>query len=317
MTVVKHETGSALTIQDGQEFWSEHQLAALVQLGVKDAPNGDLAVYFHQCQRTGLDPFARQIYMIGRNSKEWDPATRTETYVTKYTIQTGIDGFRLVGRRAADAMRHTVAISPTEWCGPDGAWRDVWLATEPPAAARVTIYRDGGAFPAIALWKEYAQTTKSGALTKMWAERSAGQIAKCAEALAWRKAFPQDLSGLYTSDEMARANGDTNAQVEVESSPRISQTTSLDDALATAEAEASDVVVAEIMVTSEQLLRLSALMVAAGLSKADMLDEARRIAGRDLANAKAMTAPEADRLAEYLSSVIEPADGPNIGSAAS
>ena len=66
MTIVKHETGSALTIQDGQEFWSAHQLAALVQLGVKDAPNGDLAVYFHQCQRTGLDPFARQIYMIGR-----------------------------------------------------------------------------------------------------------------------------------------------------------------------------------------------------------------------------------------------------------
>ena len=302
MTIAKHETGSALTIHDGQEFWSAHQLAALVQLGVKDAPNGDLAVYFHQCQRTQLDPFARQIYMIGR----YDGQTRG----TKYTIQTGIDGFRLVGRRAADATHHTIALSPTEWCGPDGVWRDVWLATEPPAAARITLYRDGGAFPAIALWSEYVQTTKDGAVTKMWRERSAGQLAKCAEALAWRKAFPQDLSGLYTSDEMARANGDTNAQVEVESSPRISQATSLDDALNAA--EASDVVVAEIMVTSEQLLRLSALMAAAGLTKADMLDEARRIAGRDLANAKAMTAPEADRLAGYLSSVIEPADGPNI-----
>jgi phage recombination protein Bet len=306
MTVVKHETGSALTIHDGQEFWTAHQLAALVQLGVKDAPNGDLAVYFHQCQRTGLDPFARQIYMIGR----YDGQTRG----TKYTIQTGIDGFRLVGRRAADATHHTIALSPTEWCGPDGVWRDVWLATEPPAAARITLYRDGGAFPAIALWSEYVQTTKDGAVTKMWRERSAGQLAKCAEALAWRKAFPQDLSGLYTSDEMARANGDVS-QVEVESSPRISQTTSLDDALNAA--ETSDVVVAEIMVTSEQLLRLSALMAAAGLTKADMLDEARRIAGRDLANAKAMTAPEADRLAEYLSSVIEPADGPNIASAVS
>ena len=309
MTVVKHETGSALTIQDGQEFWSEHQLATLAQLGVKDAPNGDLAVYFHQCQRTGLDPFARQIYMIGR----YDGQTRG----TKYTIQTGIDGFRLVGRRAADATHHTIALSPTEWCGPDGVWRDVWLATEPPAAARITLYRDGGAFPSIALWSEYAQTTKDGGLTKMWRERSAGQLAKCAEALAWRKAFPQDLSGLYTSDEMARANGDANAQVEVESSHRIPQTTSLDDALNAAEAEASDEVVAEIMVESEQLLRLSALMKAAGLTKAEMLDEARRITGRDLANAKAMTAPEADRLAEYLSNVVTPFDGPNIASAVS
>jgi len=304
MTIAKHETGSALTIHDGQEFWSAHQLAALVQLGVKDAPNGDLAVYFHQCQRTQLDPFARQIYMIGR----YDGQTRG----TKYTIQTGIDGFRLVGRRAADAAHHTIALSPTEWCGPDGVWRDVWLATEPPAAARITLYRDGGAFPAIALWTEYAQTKADGSLTKMWKERSAGQLAKCAEALAWRKAFPQDLSGLYTSDEMARANGDAVSQVEVESSPRISQATSLDDALNAAEDEASDVVVAEIMVTSEQLLRLSALMAAAGLTKADMLDEARRIAGRDLANAKAMTAPEADRLAEYLSNVVAPFDGPNI-----
>ena len=72
-------------------------------------------------------------------------------------------------------------------------------------------------------------------------------------------------------------------------------------------------------VRADQLDRLSALMAAAGLTKSDMLDEARRIAGRDLANAKAMTADEADRLAEYLSNVVAPVDfdGPNIGSAAS
>ena len=153
-------------------------------------------MFLHQCQRTGLDPFARQIYMIGRWSKNG----------TKYTIQTSIDGFRLIGRRAADAGRETLEVTDTQWCGADGVWRDVWLADEPPAAARVAVIRNGGRFPAVALFKEYAGTTKNGDLTQMWREKGALMIAKCAEALAWRKAFPQDLSGLYTGDEMQQAD---------------------------------------------------------------------------------------------------------------
>lgn len=188
--IEQHRGGSQLTLTTDQAWWSEKQIAALQQLGVEGATNGDLAVFMHVAQRTGLDPFARQIHMIERQGK--------------WTIQTGIDGFRLVARRAVDRAGETLAIGPSEWCGDDGAWRDVWLSNDPPAAARVTVYRNGQAFPGTALWREYVQTRRDGNVTHMWATRGAGQLAKCAEALALRKAFPMDLAGVYTTDELDR-----------------------------------------------------------------------------------------------------------------
>lgn len=189
--VTERQAGSDLVIASNQTFWTDHQIAALRQLGVDRASNADLAVYFHQATRTGLDPFARQIYMINRKGKQ--------------TIQTGIDGFRLIGRRAVDKSGETLAIEETHWCGADGVWTDVWLSGEAPAAAKVAIIRDGGRFPAIALFGEYVARKADGEITQMWLDKPAGQLAKCCEALAWRKAFPQDLSGIYTTDEMAQS----------------------------------------------------------------------------------------------------------------
>lgn len=203
-TIAKHE-GSALAIHDDQDFFNQTQLAALRQMGVDRASEGDLRVFFHQSQRTGLDPFARQIYMIERQGKQ--------------TIQTGIDGFRLVARRATDRSGGTFGYEDTQWCGEDGKWRDVWLSKEPPAAARVTVIRNGDRFPAIALFSEYAGTKRDGSLTQMWSTKGALMLAKCAEALALRRAFPQDLSGLYTGDEMQQAGNPAPAQASRQGVP--------------------------------------------------------------------------------------------------
>jgi phage recombination protein Bet len=184
---------SDLAIADDQTFFTTKQIAALHQLGVQGANNADLAVFFHQATRTGLDPFARQIYMIERQGKQ--------------TIQTGIDGFRLVARRATDRAHGTFGYEDTLWCGTDGRWVDVWLADEPPAAAKVTVIRDGERYPAIALLREYVGLKRDGTPMAMWATKPALMLAKCAEALALRRAFPQDLSGLYTSDEMSSSDG--------------------------------------------------------------------------------------------------------------
>ncbi len=202
---------SELVIEPTQTSWSPQQVAALRQLGVDAAADGDLSVFFHVCNRTGLDPFARQIYMIGRNSKNM----RTNQWETKYTIQTGIDGFRLIARRASDSARTTLGYEDTVWCGDDGQWTDVWLSDKPPRAAKLAIIRDGQRYPAVALMSEYMGTDKQGNLTLMWQTKGALMLAKCAEALALRKAFPQDLSGLYTADEMQASNNETPQQQQV------------------------------------------------------------------------------------------------------
>jgi phage recombination protein Bet len=203
LAVIDH--GNSLALNGDQSYWNDQQLAVLRHMGVENAPEGDLMVFHHICQRTGLDPFARQIHMIGRNAKD----QRTNQWVTKYTIQTGIDGFRLIGRRAANATGQTISVEAPEWAAEDGTWRPVWSPKWGfPIAARVTIKRGGEPFTAVALFDEYKQTKRDGGLTSMWAQRPAGQLAKCAEALAWRMAFPQDLAGLYTDDEMGQAHSE-------------------------------------------------------------------------------------------------------------
>ena len=181
---------TTLAISGDQNYWSNEQLAALKQLGLQNASPSDLAFFFHRAQRTGLDPFARQIYMIERGGR--------------YGIQTSIDGLRIVAQRSGEYAGQT---SPY-WCGEDGEWTDVWLGKMPPFAAKIGVYRKGFAEPtwAVARLDSYCPLTREGKPMGLWQKMPDVMLAKCAEALALRKAFPNDLSGLYTDDEMDQAD---------------------------------------------------------------------------------------------------------------
>lgn len=144
------------------------------------ASDDELQLFLMQCKRTGLDPFSRQIHAVKRSGK--------------MTIQVGIDGLRLV----ADRTGKTDGQDGPYWCGPQGVWKDVWLAQEVPNAAKVVVYRKGQqrGYVGIAHWTEYAQQGP------MWAKMPALMLSKVAESLALRKAFPMELSGLYAPEEM-------------------------------------------------------------------------------------------------------------------
>jgi phage recombination protein Bet len=163
-------------------LWTPEQ-TQLISTTIAPGCSGDeLRLFAYACQRTGLDPFSKQIYAIKRGGK--------------MTIQAGIDGLRSIAERTGQ-----LDGSETLWCGDDGVWTDVWLGSKPPAAAKTTIWRKGAGHPftGVARFADY------NAGQGLWTKMGATMIAKCSEALALRKAFPADLSGVYSSDEMEQA----------------------------------------------------------------------------------------------------------------
>lgn len=150
---------------------------------------GEVRYFLSVADRLRLDPLKRQIYAV--------------RYGGQLTIQTGIDGYRLLAQRTGVFG----GSSAPEWYSEEkDDWVDVWLEDTPPAAARVRVYRIGAVEPfvGIAHWKEYAQYTGKGnerRVNSMWSSKPAHMLAKCAEALALRRAFPAEMSGLYTAEE--------------------------------------------------------------------------------------------------------------------
>jgi phage recombination protein Bet len=141
------------------------------------------ALFIEAAQRSGLDPFARHIY----------PLRKKDGLVIEATI----DGLRLSAERTG---KYAGQLGP-EWCGPDGVWRDIWICEEPPVAARVGILRCDFKEPVWgkAVFNEFFQEGE------FWRGMPVLMIAKCAEALAFRKAFPREFAGLYTPEEMSRS----------------------------------------------------------------------------------------------------------------
>lgn len=164
------------------------------------ATDDELAMFMHVAKKTGLDPFMRQIYLIKRKAKNADGE-----YEDRATIQTGIDGYRLIASRTGEHAGTDDAVFEDD---KDGR----------PMKATVTVWRKKGneryPYTATARWNEYVQTAKAGYPMGLWGRMPHAMLAKVAEALALRKAFPDYLSGILAAEEITEQPVETEKPTE-------------------------------------------------------------------------------------------------------
>ena len=247
--VVATTPAGSLTLRPNQKDLDPAQVNALIAIGIdtKRDPQvlPQIRPFIHMCQIRGLDPWAREAYLIGRGKGD----------NRKFTMQTGIDGYRKMGAATGRFIR----VKKRMWSGGDSdpetwvqivdedgdvvrkrVWWEQWPADKGyPGAAKVVIehYDEQGGITttaAVADWNMYApyndlweyEPSKNKrvqrfdsngkpvkVLSEMWQKGGAHMLAKCAEALAFRMAFPARMSGVYVTEEMHRLDEDERARL--------------------------------------------------------------------------------------------------------
>lgn len=176
-----------------QADFNREQIDLIKRLVCKNASDDELALFLHQCKRTGLDPLSRQIHAVMRREQD-----ESGNWTERLTVQTGIDGYWLIADRTGLCAGNDPTHFGTEFEPQEGV--------RAPASATVTIYKlvagELRTYRATCRFAEYAARKRNGELTKFWREKPYRMLEKCAEAAALRKAFPQELSGVYTREEM-------------------------------------------------------------------------------------------------------------------
>lgn len=186
--LVKAESRAVVSVP----MFTEDQIQIIKNMYFKGSSDDEFRVFLYTCERTGLDPVAKQIYPIKRKSKKPDGS-----FGESITIQTGIDGYRLVAERTG---RYCPGKKPTYEYDKNGK---ILSAT----AYVKKLTKDGTwhVVEAEAAFEEYVQGF-NGKPSGLWEKMPRVMLAKCAEALAIRKCFPAELSGVYTQEEMAQAD---------------------------------------------------------------------------------------------------------------
>lgn len=149
------------------------------------ATDDEFRLFAELCKSTGLNPFKKEIWFI--KTKGYTN-NRNEFVDGKVQIMTGINGFLAIANRHPQFDGMTIKIEEDK----NGL----------PQKAICSVYRKDRKYPstATALYKEFVKPSRNG--SGIWQTMPSIMLAKCAKSLALREAFPQELNGLYTQEEM-------------------------------------------------------------------------------------------------------------------
>ncbi len=168
------------------------------------ASDGSVDMVLAYCQAGGLDPMTKPVHIVPM----WIPEKKEGNRVVRPgqmqdVIMPGIELYRTKAHRTSEyAGQDEAEFGPTVTEKLGGV--DVRY----PEWCKVTVYRITAAgvrpYSAKAYWLESYATAKrdSDAPNAMWKKRPFGQLEKCAEALALRKAFPEAVGAQPTAEEM-------------------------------------------------------------------------------------------------------------------
>jgi phage recombination protein Bet len=168
---------------------TRNQVGLIKRTIAKGFTDDELQLFLFQAERKGLDPLSREIYGF----KGGDG---------RISIVTGIDGFRA---RADATGRYMPGREPDFEVDDDGklvkatAYVQRWDAKT-------------GAWIEIAASAWYDEQQRN---TPVWNKMPRVMLAKCAEAIAFRRAFPADFGGMYTPDELPANTAPRYVEAEI------------------------------------------------------------------------------------------------------
>ena len=171
--------------------FTDEQRALIRDTFANGCSDGEFAVLMEVARARRLNPLLKQIHFVQR----WD----SEKHRMVWATQASIDGLRAIAERTG---LYQGQDEPEFVENEDGTIK----------LCRVRVWRRDWPRPSVgvAYWAEYVQTTRDKQTgktrpTAMWARMPHVMLAKVAESIALRKAFPEDMGGLYSTDEMAQA----------------------------------------------------------------------------------------------------------------